>query len=116
MLDRVLLNWPLKLLAASLAFAIWVFVSGEERIVRDFEIPLDMQLPEHLALLEAPPTTVAVRLRGPEGLIRRIQPGDMAIGVELGDTPTNRLDSDWRQRMEDMIWTLMNSPEFVFLP
>ncbi len=41
---------------------------------------------------------------------------ELQRAVEKGDSPTNRLDSDWRQRMEDMIWTLMNSPEFVYLP
>jgi hypothetical protein len=36
--------------------------------------------------------------------------------VRQGDPPTRRLDPDWRERMEDMIWGLMNSPEFVFVP
>jgi hypothetical protein len=84
----VLVNWPLKVLAIALAFAIWVFVSGEARIVQDFEAPLDVQVPDHLALLESPRTSVSVRLRGPEGLIRRIQPGGMAVGVQLGDLQT----------------------------
>ena len=87
MLDRVLINWPLKLLAVSLAFAIWVFVSGEKRIGQDFEVPLDVQVPVHLALLEAPQATVSVRLRGPESLIRRVRPVGMELGVELTDLP-----------------------------
>ena len=33
-----------------------------------------------------------------------------------GDPPTVALDADWRQRMEDMLWALMNSPEFIHLP
>jgi hypothetical protein len=33
-----------------------------------------------------------------------------------GDPPTVALQSDWRQRMEDMLWALINSPEFVYLP
>jgi hypothetical protein len=33
-----------------------------------------------------------------------------------GDPPTQRLKKDWRERMEDMLWTLVNSPEFVFVP
>ncbi len=41
---------------------------------------------------------------------------ELQRAVEKGDPPTNRLDAKWRQRMEDMIWTLMNSPEFVYLP
>ena len=87
MLDRVLVNWPLKLLAASLAFAIWVFVSGEERGVKDFEVPLDLQLPDNLALLEGPQATVSVRLRGPEGLIRGGRPVGMELRVKLNDLP-----------------------------
>jgi len=33
-----------------------------------------------------------------------------------GDPPTPRLATDWRERMEDMLWALVNSPEFVFVP
>jgi hypothetical protein len=36
--------------------------------------------------------------------------------VNLGDAPTKRLTSAWRERFEDMLWALMNSPEFVFAP
>ena len=87
MLDRVLVNWPLKLLAVSLAFAMWVFVSGEKRIPQDFEVPLDLQLPNHLALLETPQATVSVRLRGPESLIRKVSTVGMELSVELPDLP-----------------------------
>jgi hypothetical protein len=33
-----------------------------------------------------------------------------------GDSPTLRLTADWRERAEDLVWTLFNTPEFVFLP
>lgn len=33
-----------------------------------------------------------------------------------GDPPTPRLRNAWRERMEDMVWALINSPEFVFTP
>jgi hypothetical protein len=36
--------------------------------------------------------------------------------ARAGDPPTERLHSDWRERMEDMVWALVNSPEFVFVP
>jgi hypothetical protein len=36
--------------------------------------------------------------------------------ARAGDPPTDRLRSDWRERMEDMLWALINSPEFVFVP
>jgi hypothetical protein len=41
---------------------------------------------------------------------------ELEAAVNQGDPPTARLTADWRQRMEDLVWTLINSPEFVFLP
>ncbi|MCL4200845.1 MAG: DUF1553 domain-containing protein [Pirellulaceae bacterium] len=65
------------------------------------------------------------RPRLPRGLVswsNHLHPQANVIQVQLeeavrqGDPPTARLDADWRQRMEDMVWTLINSPEFVFVP
>ena len=36
--------------------------------------------------------------------------------AEKGDPPTTRLAADWRERAEDMVWALVNSPEFVWIP
>jgi hypothetical protein len=36
--------------------------------------------------------------------------------VRTGDSPTERIASAWRERMEDAVWALVNSPEFVFVP
>jgi hypothetical protein len=41
---------------------------------------------------------------------------EQEMEVRAGDPPTPRLTASWRTRMEDMIWCLMNSPEFVFVP
>jgi hypothetical protein len=37
-------------------------------------------------------------------------------GAIDGDVPTRRLNDDWRARVEDMVWAVINSPEFVFVP
>jgi hypothetical protein len=36
--------------------------------------------------------------------------------VRLGEPPTARLESRWRERCEDVLWALFNSPEFQFSP
>ncbi len=41
---------------------------------------------------------------------------EIAREVEQGDPPTARLTADWRERAEDVVWTILNSPEFVFVP
>ena len=36
--------------------------------------------------------------------------------VLAGDPPTNRLRPEWRERLEDVVYALVNSPEFIFVP
>jgi hypothetical protein len=36
--------------------------------------------------------------------------------VMAGDPPTKRLDPEWRMRVEDLLWAMTNSPEYVFVP
>jgi hypothetical protein len=33
-----------------------------------------------------------------------------------GDAPTERLNADWRQRLEDILWAMLNAPEWAFSP
>jgi hypothetical protein len=41
---------------------------------------------------------------------------ELARIATLGDPPTGLLDPDWRERAEDLVWSLFNTPEFIFTP
>lgn len=41
---------------------------------------------------------------------------EQIVAAREGDPPTTRLDADWRQRMEDVLWAILNSPEWVYVP
>ncbi len=41
---------------------------------------------------------------------------EMEREARAGDPPTRWLRPDWRERMEDVLWALVNTPEFVFVP
>jgi len=92
MLDRLLSNWPLKLLALALAFAIWGSVTGENRVVQDVSVPLEIRLPEDRVAASPTPNTVTVRLRGAESLLRRLDPVPLAVRVDLSDAPLGEQD------------------------
>ncbi|MEZ0277540.1 MAG: DUF1553 domain-containing protein, partial [Roseimicrobium sp.] len=33
-----------------------------------------------------------------------------------GDPPTEKLDAAWRQKLEDVLWAMLNAPEWVYAP
>ncbi|MFT5467203.1 MAG: cytochrome c553 [Verrucomicrobiales bacterium] len=41
---------------------------------------------------------------------------EMEEAARQGDPPTRFLRSEWRERMEDAVWALLNSPEMVMMP
>ncbi|HEX6853214.1 MAG TPA: CdaR family protein [Candidatus Polarisedimenticolaceae bacterium] len=83
MFDAMVRRWPLKLLSLVLALAVWIAVTGESRVVQDFRVPVDFQLGAPFILEGAIPTTIGVRLRGPETTLRRLAPFNLALRVDL---------------------------------
>jgi hypothetical protein len=41
---------------------------------------------------------------------------EQEIAARRGDPPTEKLDPTWRQRLEDVLWAVLNAPEWVFAP
>jgi len=41
---------------------------------------------------------------------------ELEAAVRRGTPPTRTINADYRERVEDMVWALLNSPEFVFIP
>jgi mono/diheme cytochrome c family protein len=41
---------------------------------------------------------------------------EQEASARKGDPPTTRLDPEWRSRLEDVLWVLVNSSEVVFSP
>ncbi|MBC8354491.1 MAG: DUF1553 domain-containing protein [Planctomycetes bacterium] len=73
-------------------------------------------------VLDAKPQTRAKKRRNTVSWSNHLSPKatkikqEMEREVQAGDPPTARLVTDWRERMEDVVWVLFNSPEFVFIP
>jgi hypothetical protein len=48
----------------------------------------------------------------PEANLARVE---QAAVARRGDPPTPRLDAEWRERFEDVLWALLNSPEWTHI-
>ena len=91
MLEPLLRNWHLKVLALCLAFAVWIAVTGENRVLQVYEVPLDIVLRADHVLKSPAPATATVSLRGPESRVRRLDPRSMVLRADLTDaTPGPR--------------------------
>ena len=86
MLDVLARNWPLKVLALVLAYAVWFSVIDEERVVEDLTIPLEVTLSDDQILRSEVPAAVSLRLEGTETAIRRLNPRGIVARVDLSES------------------------------
>lgn len=87
-LHWVLHRWPLKLLSVILAFAIWLTVTSESTIVNHYSVPLVMNLGDSLISVGEAPAQVSVRIRGRATSIRRLDPLNMRLNLDLSGSKT----------------------------
>lgn len=77
---------------------------------------------EHRRTEVKEPADTKKKIRHAVSWSNHLSPEATRIKLELeraaraGDPPSPRLAADWRERAEDMVWALVNSPEFVFVP
>lgn len=45
-------------------------------------------------------------------LVRQAQ----EAAARKGEPPTAKLKPEWRQRLEDILWAMLNAPEWAFSP
>jgi YbbR domain-containing protein len=117
--ERFASHWPLKLLALVLALGIWIAVTGEGRTLKDFTVPVSVQLDEASVFAAPPPTAVTVRLAGTESAIRRLDPLDLTVRLDVeAATPGERdvqLSETHLSGVPAGIEVLLFSPERVSL-
>lgn len=83
-------DWFIKLLSLLFAIFLWYFVSSEDRVDMNVQIPVEIvNLPRDLIISNQYKTSLDITVSGPRGLIRKISPG-ITRSIDLSKaTPGN---------------------------
>ncbi len=73
-------NLGLKLLSLCLAALLWAVVLGEQKIEVTVSVPLQLDVPPKMFLVNDPTETLEVRLRGPKTLVTSVTPREIMLG------------------------------------
>jgi hypothetical protein len=74
-------NLGLKLLSIVLAILLWAVIVGEQKVEVAMNIPLEIGgLPRDLVMVNEPPDTLEVHVRGPKTLVSTLSPGELVLG------------------------------------
>ncbi|MGE5284742.1 MAG: YbbR-like domain-containing protein [Actinomycetota bacterium] len=77
-------NLGMKILALFLAFAAWLFVVGESKVLVSFTIPLEIRnVPTGMTITNMPERQVEVRLSGPSSLLSGMRPSEISASIDL---------------------------------
>ena len=72
-------NLGLKLLSLFLAMLLWAVVLGEQKVDVTVSVPLALNLPPELVLVNSPGETLEVRLRGPRTLVTNLPSREVVL-------------------------------------
>ena len=78
-------HFVVKLISLLLAIGLWLAVARDPIAEVEMNVPIEFRnLPDNLEIDSASFTEAQVRLRGPERVIHRLEPGDVRAEVDLG--------------------------------
>jgi YbbR domain-containing protein len=81
---NVLHNLGLKILSLALAVGLWLAVAGEPISEVAVDVPIALHnMPPNIEISSASIPKAQIRLRGPERIIRRLQPADVYAELDL---------------------------------
>ena len=78
-------NFVYKLVSVILAIGLWLAVARDPIAEIEIRIPIELSLPQDIVIDSGTFTQAQVRLRGPERLIHRLEPGDVRAEVDLAN-------------------------------
>jgi len=77
-------NWQYRLLAVVLALLCWYLVTGREKVETWVEVPVELVgTPDDLFVREGLESRLKVRLRGPQSIIRGLDPRSLAYTLDM---------------------------------
>ncbi len=77
-------NLGLKLLSLGVALFLWAVVLGEQKVEVSINVPFELNPPDALVLVNDPPETLQVHLRGPKTLVTSLSPSDVQVAKLTG--------------------------------
>lgn len=84
-------DWLLKLVSLFFAIFLWYFVTGEDRVDMNVQVPVEIvNLPRSLVISNQFKNQLEVTVSGPRGMIRKISQQEITRTIDLSDaTPGN---------------------------
>ena len=81
---HVLHNFGIKLLSLALAVGLWLAVANDPVAEVAVEVPIEFRnIPENLEISSESIPRAEIRVRGPQRVVRRLQPADIYAEIEL---------------------------------
>ncbi|MGH9545920.1 MAG: CdaR family protein [Terriglobales bacterium] len=81
---HVLHNFGIKLLSLVLAVGLWLAVTRDPVAEVAVDVPIEFRnIPENLEIDTESVPRAEIRVRGPQRVVRRLQPADIYVGLEL---------------------------------